>query len=69
MKSGRFNVDDPALALVAAGGALLAVIRAVLRGRAKPGAGERHAANILRMFGLTPEDAAEVARRPLPSGL
>ena len=34
MKAGRFDVADPALALVAAGGALLAVVRAVLQGRA-----------------------------------
>jgi AcrR family transcriptional regulator len=69
LKAGRFDVDDPALALVASGGALLAVIRAVLQGRAKAGAAERHAAYVLRMFGLAADDAAEVARRPLPSGL
>lgn len=68
LKSGRFELDDPALALVAAGGALLAVMRAVLQGRAKADAGEQHAAYVLRMFGLAPEEAAEVARRPLPAG-
>jgi AcrR family transcriptional regulator len=69
IKAGRFNVDDPAFALTAAGGALLAVVRAMLQGRTQADAAERHAAYILRMFGLAPEDAAEVARRPMPSGL
>jgi AcrR family transcriptional regulator len=69
IEAGRFDVEDPRLALVASGGALLAVIRAVLQGRAKADAARQHATQILRMLGLTPEDAAEVARRPLPSGL
>jgi hypothetical protein len=66
--AGRFTVDDPAVALIAAGGALLAIVRAVLQARAKPTAAEQHAAFVLRMFGLAPDDAAEVASRPLPTG-
>jgi AcrR family transcriptional regulator len=66
--AGRFKVDDPAVALIAAGGALLAIVRAVLQGRATPTATEQHAAYVLRMFGLPPDDAAEVASRPLPTG-
>jgi hypothetical protein len=68
IESGRFKVDDPAVALIAAGGALLAIVRAVLQGRAKPTATEHHAAYVLRMFGLPPDDAAEVASRRLPTG-
>ena len=64
--AGRFRVDDPNVTLIAAGGALLGVLRAVLQGRAGVDAAERHAALVLRMFGLSPEDAAEVAARPLP---
>jgi AcrR family transcriptional regulator len=68
LEAGRFTVDDPAVALIAAGGALLAIVRAVLQGRAKRTATEQHAAYVLRMFGLSPDDAAEVASRPLPTG-
>jgi len=68
IEAGRFKVDDPAVALIAAGGALLAIVRAVLQSRAKPTAAEHHAAYVLRMFGLPPDDAAEVASRPLPTG-
>jgi AcrR family transcriptional regulator len=64
--SGRFRVDDPQVALTAAGGALLAVVRAVLQGRADAGKAPHHAACVLRIFGLAPDDAAEVAARPLP---
>jgi AcrR family transcriptional regulator len=67
--AGRFHVDDPGLAVIASGGALLAVVRAVLQGRAGADAAEQHAAYVLRIFGLSPADAAEVARRPMPSGL
>jgi AcrR family transcriptional regulator len=69
VEAGRFAVDDPEVALIAAGGALLAVIRAVLQGRATADAAEAHAAYVLRMFGLDADDAAEVARRPLPPAL
>jgi AcrR family transcriptional regulator len=65
--AGRFSVEDRNIALVASGGALLAVIRAVLEGRAGQTAGERHAAGVLRMFGLPTNAAAEVAARPLPA--
>ena len=65
--TGRFRVDDPNVALIAAGGALLAVLRAVLQGRADgESVAPQHAAYVLRMLGLSPDDAAEVASRPLP---
>jgi AcrR family transcriptional regulator len=64
--SGRFRVDDPDVALIAACGALLAVVRAVLQGRADASKAQHHAACVLRIFGLSPDDAAEVAARPLP---
>jgi AcrR family transcriptional regulator len=66
IKAGRFDVDDRAAALIAAGGALLGVVRAVLQGHADDRTAQHHAAAVLRIFGLTPQEAAEVAARPLP---
>ncbi len=64
--AGRLRVADKRIALFAAGGALLAVMRAVLDGQASRQAERRHAEGILRLFGLSVEDAAEVAARPMP---
>ncbi len=65
--AGRFSVDDRNIALIAAGGALIAIIRAVLEGRAGDDADEHHAAAVLRIFGVPPEEAARVASGPLPA--
>jgi AcrR family transcriptional regulator len=64
--SGRFNVADPDVAFLDAAGALLLVMRAVLDGEVGPEADSSHAEGLLRILGLSPEDAAEVAHRPLP---
>ena len=64
--TGRFEVPHKAIALLATGGALVAVMRAVLDGNAPKNADRLHAAGVLRLFGLTPQDAAEVAARPMP---
>jgi AcrR family transcriptional regulator len=64
--AGRFQISDPRTALVDSGGALVFMMRAVLDGGVEEDAAEQHAENILRMFGLPPEEAAEIARRPLP---
>jgi AcrR family transcriptional regulator len=66
IERGRFSVDDPEVALTAAAGALLAFVRAVLQGRTDAAKAHLHAASVLRIFGLSPKDAAEVAARPLP---
>jgi AcrR family transcriptional regulator len=66
IKTGRFQVPNKRVALLAAGGALLGVMRDVLDGQAPRDADRHHAEGVLRMFGLTAADAAEVARRPLP---
>jgi AcrR family transcriptional regulator len=66
IEAGRFQLDDPNVALIASAGALIGVMRAVLQGRARPGAAEHHAALVLRMLGLSADDAVEVAARPLP---
>jgi AcrR family transcriptional regulator len=67
IKAGRFDVPHRGIALLAAGGALVAVMRAVLDGHAPKDADRHHATGVLRLLGLTPEDAAEVAARPLPA--
>ena len=59
----RFRVPDQEVAVVAAGGALVGVMRAVLEGRADGNAAEAHAAGVLQLFGISPEKAAEVASR------
>jgi AcrR family transcriptional regulator len=66
IRAGRFRVPHKRVALFAAGGALLGVMRDVLEGHAPKNADHHHAEGVLRMFGLSPDDAAEVARRPMP---
>lgn len=65
--AGRFEVSNPALALTASGGALFAVIQAQLTGRGSAQADAEHAEGVLRSFGVSPAEAAEIARRPLPA--
>ena len=67
IKAGRFRVANRRIAMLDAGGALLAVMRDVLDGRAPKDAGRLHAEGVLRLLGLAPVDAAEVARRPMPA--
>jgi AcrR family transcriptional regulator len=67
IKTGRFTVPHELIALYDTGGALLSVMRAVLDGAAPKDADIHHAEGILRLLGLPPDQAAEVARRPLPS--
>ena len=64
--SGRLKVVNEEIALVSNGGALLAVMRTVLDGTGPKDADVLHAEGILRMLGLTAEDAHEVASRPFP---
>ncbi|HMD56181.1 MAG TPA: TetR/AcrR family transcriptional regulator [Solirubrobacteraceae bacterium] len=67
IRAGRLEVTNERTALQASGGALLMVMRDVLDGKAPRNADSYHAEGILRLFGLTAADAAEVARRPLPA--
>jgi AcrR family transcriptional regulator len=66
IKTGRFHVTDEQVALHASGGALLTVMRGVLDGQLRKNADVQHAEGVLRLLGLPPDEAAEVARRPLP---
>jgi AcrR family transcriptional regulator len=63
IKTGRFHVANKRIALFAAGGALLAVMRSVLDGQAAKDADRFHAEGVLRLFGLPPAEAADVAAR------
>ncbi|OBA74200.1 TetR family transcriptional regulator [Mycobacterium sp. 1554424.7] len=66
--AGRFTVDDPELALFMAGGALLGLGRLL---RDDPDRDDARAADsvtesVLRLFGLSADDARAVCQRPLP---
>jgi AcrR family transcriptional regulator len=67
-EAGRFDVPDAELALMAAGGALLGLLQ-LLEANPDLDAGERSDAMttlVLRMFGMSPEEAAELVSRELP---
>ncbi|SNX64589.1 TetR family transcriptional regulator [Streptomyces sp. TLI_55] len=68
MDSGRFTVRDPAVALSALGGTLLSLVE--LRFARPDVDGDEAAVElaemVLRMLGVPPDDAHEIARRPLP---
>jgi AcrR family transcriptional regulator len=66
--AGRFNVDDPELALATAGGALLG-LGALLKShpdRDGATAADTMTENVLRLFGLTDDEAHAVCQRSLP---
>ena len=66
--AGRFTVDDPELALAVAAGALLGVGH-LLQSQPQRDAGATSDAateSVLRLFGMSADDAREVCARPLP---
>lgn len=67
LEHGRFAVDDPTIALVQTGGALMAVIRAVLNGAEAEIAAGHHAAGVLRLLGVADDEAAIIATKLLPA--
>jgi AcrR family transcriptional regulator len=67
-RAGRFSVDDPELALAIAGGALLGLGNLL---RNQPDRDDAEATDtvtqdILRLFGLSADEAREICTRPLP---
>jgi AcrR family transcriptional regulator len=66
IKTGRFTTSDPAAALVAIGGGVIAVLQARLDGTLGAGAESPLAETVLRMLGVAEEEAARIAREPLP---
>lgn len=69
IKAGRLSVPNESIALSAQGGAMIAVMRAVIDGNAPKDADVFHAEGVLRMLGLPADEAAEVARRELPAAV
>ena len=67
-RAGRFTVDDPLLALSVAGGALMGLGQLLHDEpeRNDAEAADRVTRDVLMMFGLPADEAAEVCRRPLP---
>ena len=63
----RFATDDPIGTMVAAGGAILAIVAARLRGELGDDAPERAATAVLTLLGLSAHEARAIARRPLPA--
>ncbi|OBH19139.1 MULTISPECIES: TetR/AcrR family transcriptional regulator [unclassified Mycobacterium] len=66
--AGRFDIEDPELALAMAGGALLGLGNLL---REDPDRDDARAAdlvteNVLRLFGLSAAEARAICRRPLP---
>ena len=67
-RAGRFSVDDPALALAVAGGALMGLGQLLhdQPERDDAEAADRVTRDVLIMFGVAADEAAEICRRPLP---
>jgi AcrR family transcriptional regulator len=67
-RAGRFTVDDPLLALSVAGGALMGLGQLLhdQPERDDAEAADRVTRDVLIMFGLPADEAAEICRRPLP---
>ena len=67
-RAGRFSVDDPVLALAVAGGALMGLGQLLhdQPERDDADAADRVTRDVLIMFGLPADEAAEICRRPLP---
>ena len=66
--AGRFTVDDPDLALAVAGGALMGLGH-LLQSQPQRDAGTTSDAateSVLRLFGMSADDAREVCAMPLP---
>lgn len=67
-EAGRFDVEDPDIALMAAGGALLGLLQWLeVHPDADAGAlSDEMAQRLLRMFGMSRRDATRLCSRPLP---
>jgi AcrR family transcriptional regulator len=67
IKTGRFDVPNLEAAFYDTGGALLLTMRAILDGDLPPAAENHHTQAVLRILGLSPKEAAAIARRPMPT--
>jgi AcrR family transcriptional regulator len=68
VEAGRFQLSDPVLSLAVAGGALMGLGRLLLDEpeRDDAAAADNVTADVLRLFGMSAEEAADICRRPLP---
>ncbi len=68
-EAGRFTIGDPELALVAAGGAILALGQLLhdQPDRDADASADELTTDLLRMFGVPDAEAREIVARPLPS--
>jgi AcrR family transcriptional regulator len=64
--SGRFDIPDLEVATATTFGSLLAVMRDYLRSDKKQDPSDVYAESLLRMVGLPPAEAREIAHRKLP---
>jgi len=66
--AGRFTVDDPTLALAVAGGALLGLGKLLQDEpeRDDAAAADRVTEDLLRLWGMSADEARDICRRPLP---
>jgi AcrR family transcriptional regulator len=64
--SGRFVLDDVSIASAMTFGSMLAVMHDYLDGDRKEDPSSMYAAMLLRMVGISPEEAEEISLRPLP---
>jgi len=65
VESGRFDVPDMEVFLITLTGSALALIRAILDGRAPADAEDAHAESILRILGIDHAEAHRISRLPL----
>jgi AcrR family transcriptional regulator len=67
-RSGRFDVEDAELALAVAGGALLGLgkLLADHPERDDGATADKVTEDVLRLFGMTADEAREICQRPLP---
>src|SRR5271156_798264 len=66
--AGRFRLDDPELALAVAGGALLGLGELLRKDPDRDGASAADSVteNVLRLLGLSADEAHTICQRPLP---
>jgi AcrR family transcriptional regulator len=68
VEAGRFQVDDPVRSLAVAGGALMGVGQLLQDDPSRDDAltADQVTEDVLRLFGLSAEEAHEICQRPLP---
>lgn len=70
MDAGRFRVGNPYVALAGAGGSLLGFLQLWLEhpDLVDEGSADELAEQLLRMYGMGPDEADAIAHRPPPTG-